>query len=267
MTNPYAYSEESAKPMTTWDIEAEAGHEPVTPFDLSLSRGIFGGRTTLSVFQDRCELSGGSLDGTVIPRINAAQRIRMTTQTIVIRSESGRRSVFWYKRDKLLELKRARLETWYKQSWGDDRFGANNMVFSLLKRNICAPVIGLLLLFAVMQIGLFMLQVIFFLKGDWEENVPTAVVLLTIYALPGIISLFFAAMLWLRQIWALVLGAVFSLFPWLVVILLLIAPEVKIRVIISLLLFVCLLATYSFTNAVARFYSQRKHLAVPHWMQ
>jgi hypothetical protein len=266
MTNPYTYTEEPAHPVTTWDSETEAGQEPVTPFEISLSRGIFVKCTTLSVFHDRCELSGGQLDGTVIPRNEAAKRIWVTTQAIVFRSDSGSRWTFRYKRDQQRELKLARLETWCKQSWSGDPLGAYHSVFSLLKRNVCTPVFGLLLFFATMQIGFFAIQLVSFLIGEWEEDVPFAFVLLTIYASPALISLFFAAMLWLRQIWALILGTVFSLFPWLVVTLLLFAPDVKIRVIISLLLFVCLLATYCFTNAVIRYYSQRKYL-VASWLE
>ena len=114
------------------------------------------------------------------------------------------------------------------------------------------------------QFGVFLIQFFDYLDDGYKEYSPVAtVVLLTIRASPTLISLFFAILLWLRQIWALVLGAVFSLFPWLDVTLLLFAPEVKIRVIISLLLFVCLLATYSFANAVTRYFSQRKQLLGP----
>ena len=266
MANPYAYQEESPElgQSFAWENETETDQEPLTPMDILLTRG-FGGRVTrLTIYHDCCELAvvDGSDDDTItISRNEAAQCIKVKASKLTIRRENSRMS-FRFKRDKELELKRARLETWCRQSWDNDPIGAYKAVLSLLKRNVCAPVIGLMFFMATLQLGYFAIQLVDYLLGNWDKEYELVFVifLLVFHASPALISLSFALLLWLRQIWALMLGAVLSIIPLVSCSLVLVVPDARTRIILFFVTLICLLVTYSFLNATFRYFRQRSLL-------
>ena len=263
MTNPYAYHEESSEavPPGDWGNEETAGQEPLTPFELLLSGGAFKGITKLTVFHDRCELvpAGGSADDIItISRNEAAERIQLKATKLIIHSTQEKKRSFRFKRDKQQELKRARLEAWCKHDWAHDPAGAHHAVLSLFKRNVCAPVIGLMLFMAVLQAGYYVIQLVDYLQGNWDNEFESVFIafLHILHASPALTSLAFAFLLWRRQIWALILGGVLSLLPLIGCFLVLIIPTPQTRMILFCMTLICFAVTYAFTNATVRYFSQ-----------
>ena len=186
--------------------------------------------------------------------------VNVKASKLTIRRENSRMS-FRFKKDKELELKRARLETWCRQSWGNDPIGAYKAVLSLLKRNVCGPVIGLMFFMATLQLGYFAIQFVEWYVGNWEYSIIETFVLLGVHASPMLFSLCLAFLLWLRQIWALMLGAVLSLIPYLLCLMMWLIPEILIpSIVIAFMFIICMLVTYSFLNATFRYFRQRSLL-------
>jgi len=224
MSNPYAYYEESL-PLKQAEIgfteSADSGegtlHEPRVPIVLPLKRGMFGGRVMLEATRDQCEISGGSLtEPIVVLREDAAERMRLKTRKLVVRTEDGRKHSFGYGRDKHRELTLARLETWRRQRWHDAAGIAYESVSELLKKNVINPMLyNVIVLTALQSLVVMYIIIVAFraIQDRGSEMVLMMLLVVLMYAIPPMVTFALAVALWMRQIWAVYMTLILSFVP------------------------------------------------------
>ena len=224
MSNPFAYYEDES-PVKRAEIDftasADTGegiyYEPRLPIQLQLKRGMFGGRFVLEATRDQCEISGESLpEQIVISRNQAPDQIRMKSNKMVVYTDDRRKYSFRFRGDKYQALMRARLETWAKQRWDDAPGLAYQSVLELLKKNAIYPVLHSMIFLTVLQ-GAFVLFIglsMAFIGPRFNAEILLFALLgVLIYAIPPMVTLALAIVLWMRQIWGLYATALLSLFP------------------------------------------------------
>jgi hypothetical protein len=224
MSNPFAYYEEN-QPVKRTEIgfseTADTGegtsHEPRVPIVLSLKRGLFGGKVTLEVTRDQCEISGDSLtEPIVVLREDAHDLMRMKNNKLIVRTEDGRKFSFRYGRDKQRELALARLETWHRQRWHDAGGRAYESVSELLKKNVIRPLLHNMIALTVLQslVVLFIIIGAFVtMWGPGSEFILMMILVVLMYAVPPMVTFALAVALGLRQIWAVYMTMILSFVP------------------------------------------------------
>ncbi|MDR1491314.1 MAG: Dol-P-Glc:Glc(2)Man(9)GlcNAc(2)-PP-Dol alpha-1,2-glucosyltransferase [Planctomycetaceae bacterium] len=278
--NPYAYYEpqDVHRPnMINFSNSAESGegteYEPLTPIRLKLKYGMFG-VASLEAAADQCEITSNSLsESIVVSRDDAPQRIRFKSYRLIVREETGRKFSFRYKRNAFQELFRARLETWSKQRWHDAAEESYMSVLSLLKKHVIRPVLTNMIVLTILHF-LAILSVFAFILLN-NNGLPTKdfifffVFTFVVYGLPAIATFGLSLALGMRQVWALYVGAVFSLFPTLFFPLGLVGslnnPQNTSSLIGGISVFfifwiVAFAVTISFFRAIIRYHRQQKRL-------
>ena len=273
MSNPYAYYEDelpAQKAEIDFTDSADSGegvfYEPRVPIQLQLKRGMFGGRFVLETTRDQCEISGESLpEPIVISRNQAPDQIRVKSNKLIVYTDDRRKHSFRYRGDKYQALTRARLETWAKQRWDDAPGLAYQSVWELLKKNVIYPVLHSMIFLTVLQ-GAFVLWLILAMTLNTPrfdaELLMIAIVGLLMYAVPPMVTMALAVVLWMRQIWGLYATALLSFFPLIIGIFMLFLPHavVSTNVIAALFMIIPLAIIGSCFQAMLRYHRQVSRL-------
>ena len=171
----------------------------------------------LEAARDQCEISGESLmEPIVISRNLAPDQIRMKSNKLIVYTDDRRKYSFRFQGDKYQALTRARLETWAKHRWDDAPGLAYQSVCELLKKNVIYSILHSMIFLTVLQ-GAFVLFIglSMAIAGPQfnAEFLLVALLGVLMYAIPPMVTLALAIVLWMRQIWGLYATSLLSFFP------------------------------------------------------